>query len=198
MDEKTEALREIFTSVTDEDTITESQQQTRGSLSAQDDERVGERLSSVVEAMRERYEFETDLDHDELLALVRGFYDGESDGELASSLGVDPPTVFRARLDLHLLRESDLEFAVEPSTFRARAGEDDETLAEAFGTDVESVERFRQVLTAQEESIAANDRYRDEFDAILAESDLSGRMTEDVQRSGLEDATEGMETNVSF
>ena len=58
MNEKTEELRDIFTDVTDgEDTITESQEDTRGSLE-RDERSDEERLRSVVQQMRERYAFE--------------------------------------------------------------------------------------------------------------------------------------------
>jgi len=47
MDEKTEELRDIFIDVTDEDTVTESQEETRGSLI--DREGIRDRLEGVVD-----------------------------------------------------------------------------------------------------------------------------------------------------
>ena len=179
MNEKTEELREIFTNVTDEETVTESQEEGRGSLE-QDERTVEERLESVIEQMRERYGFDTPFATDELIELATLFYDGESDDEIADELGADADEVFSARLSVHLVRD------------------DDAALAEEYGVSADEIRRYREVAAATAESRAANDRYRDEFDSILADADIAGRMTTDVREDGLEDATEGMETDVSF
>jgi hypothetical protein len=60
------------------------------------------------------------------------------------------------------------------------------------------VRRYRDALAARDESRAANDRYRDEFDSILADADLTGGLTDDVKEDGLRDATEDAEVDVSF
>lgn len=196
MNEKTEELRDIFTDVTDgEETITESQEDTRGSLER--DERTDEeRLESVVTQMRERYEFDTGLSDDELIGVARGFYDDEGDEEIAEKLGVDAAEVFEARMSLHLIADDDAD-EVDLAAIRDRE-EDDATLATEYDIDEESVSRYRRVAEAEDESRTANDRYRDEFDSILADAGLSEQMTSDVREDGLEDATEGMETDVDF
>jgi len=61
-----------------------------------------------------------------------------------------------------------------------------------------TVRRYRRVVETQQERQIVNDRFRDEFETVLQDRDLSDRMTEDMQKDGLDDATEGMETNVSF
>jgi len=195
MNEKTQQLREIFTDVTDgEATITESQEDTRGSLAGDGSE--DDRLEAVIEQMNDRYGFETPLSVADLVSLAKGFYDGDSDAEIADEIGTDPETVFDARLSLHLLREDDAD-GVDLAAIRNRA-DDDATLAEEYGVSEADIERYRTVADAEDESRTANDRYRDEFDSILADADLAGRMTSDVREDGLEDATEGMETNVEF
>jgi len=195
MNEKTQQLREIFTDVTDgEATITESQEDTRGSLAGDGSE--DDRLEAVIEQMNDRYGFETPLSVADLVSLAKGFYDGDSDAEIADEIGTDPETVFDARLSLHLLREEDAD-GVDLAAIRNRA-DDDATLAEEYGVSEADIERYRTVADAEDESRTANDRYRDEFDSILADADLAGRMTSDVREDGLEDATEGMETNVEF
>ena len=202
MDEKTEELRDIFIDVTDEDTVTESQEDTRGSLADTDSGDIEEQIESVIDSMRGRYEFETDLSDEQLVEIVERFYEGDSDAEIARELGddVSRTNVVRARLDLHLVREQDTDAPFDLDEFRARVNEDASTadLAEAFDVSESTVRRYRRVIEAQNESRQANDRYRDEFDSILSEAELSERMTEDVQQDGLEDATEGMETDVSF
>ncbi|ELY91350.1 hypothetical protein C483_09931 [Natrialba hulunbeirensis JCM 10989] len=196
MNEKTEELRDIFTNVTDgEETITESQEDTRGSLE-KDEQTDEERLESVVAQMRERYEFETPLSDDDLIAVAKAFYDDQSDQAIADDLGADPDTVFEARMALHLVGEDDAD-EVDLVAIRDR-DEDDETLAEEYDVSAAEIRRFRHIAAAQDESRAANDRYRDEFDSILADADLSAQMATDVREDGLEDATEGMETNVDF
>ena len=196
MNEKTEELRDIFTDVTDgEETITESQEDTRGSLST-DDRSEQERLENVVTQMLERYGFETPLSTDELVRVARGFYDGESDGDVADDLGTDEETVFEARMSLHLVGEDDAD-EVDLVAIRSR-DESDGTLADEYDVTEAQIRRYRRVAEAQDESRAANDRYRDEFDSVLADADIASRMTTDVREDGLEDATEGMETDVEF
>ncbi|QRV17013.1 conditioned medium-induced protein 4 [Haloterrigena salifodinae] len=196
MNDKTEELREIFTDVTDgEETVTESQENSRGSLE-RDDRSDEERLESVVQQMRERYAFETPLTDDELIAVARGFYDGEDDADIAADLDVDEETVFEARMSLHLVGEDDAD-EVDLAAIRDRE-EDDATLADEYDVSEPQIRRYRRVAAAEDESRAANDRYRDEFDSILADAELSERLTTDVREDGLEDATEGMETDVEF
>ena len=195
MDEKAAELRDIFTSVTDEETVTESQDAGRGSLE-QDERTIDERVRAVVERMRERYDFETSLGTDALLTVVRGYYEDEDDEEIGSSLDVSPEEVFEARCSLHLVDESE----TGPVDLVAlREGDDsDADLAERFDCSEETIRRSRAVADALAESRAANDRYRDEFDSALADADIADRMASDVRKDGLEDATEGMETDVSF
>ncbi|MFP8953293.1 conditioned medium-induced protein 4 [Natrialbaceae archaeon A-arb3/5] len=196
MNEKTEELRDIFTDVTDgEATVTESQEDTRGSLET--DERTNEeRLESVVTQMRERYEFETSLSDDDLIAVAKAFYEDETDAEIADELGVDSDAVFEARMSLHLVAEDDAD-EVDLVAIRDRE-EDDAALADEYDVSEAEIGRYRRVAEAQDESRTANDRYRDEFDSVLADAELSERLTTDVREDGLEDATEGMETDVDF
>ena len=196
MNEKTEELRDIFTDVTDgEDTITESQEDTRGSLE-RDERSDEERLRSVVQQMRERYAFETPLSDDELITVARGFYDDRTDADLAAELAVDEDVIFDARLSLHLIDEDDAD-EVDLAVIRDRE-EDDAALAAEYDVSESQIRRHRRVAEAQTQSRTANDRYRDEFDSILADADITERMTTDVREDGLEDATEGMETDVDF
>jgi len=121
MDDKTAELRDIFLDATDgEGTVTERQAERRGSLVDGDPEAVDASLRDLVATMRDRYDFDTDLDADGYVRLIRGFYDGTDDDTLAEALGIDRETVVRARLDCHLVREDDAETpAVEASRERA-------------------------------------------------------------------------------
>lgn len=197
MDEKTEELRDLFLDVSDDGTVTEQQEETPGSLT--DEQPENERLNDVIERMGERYEFETDWDDESYRRLVRGFFDEESDAELASALDTDERSVTRARMDLHLIREADTEFPFELRELRRlRTGEEEVDLVEELDTDEATLERALCVIETQDEARTANDRFRDEFEEIVTDGDLSSRLARDAREDGLEEATEGMETDVSM
>src|SRR6056297_2694288 len=108
VDRKTEELRDIFMDVAGDDTVTESQEESRGSLTDRPD--VDAALHDVVETLRDRYGFSTDLDDDALVELVELVYDDHTDAEIAAELDadVDAFEVFLARTDLHLVDDDDL------------------------------------------------------------------------------------------
>lgn len=199
MDEKTAELRDIFIEATGADTVTETQQAERGSLTA-DERRARERVATLVETMRERYDFETDLSDDALVELVERFFDEEDDEQIAAALDSDAETVFRARLDLHLLREADRDAPVDLAELRSLVAESADLATCAAELDVEEsvVRRYYRVIEARNEARRANYRFSDEFAELLTDSDLSGRLASDARESGLQEATEDMETDVSF
>jgi hypothetical protein len=200
MDEKTEKLRDIFVDVAGDETVTESQAEARGSLIEEDDEAIAARLEDVLERMQERYGFDSDLDEEALYAVVRRFYEGEDDATIAEALDIDEEAVFLARTDLHLLREADVDppFAFEELRELLDAEYTVSEMAAVLDADEPAVQRYRRVLETQRESRQVNGRFRDEFEEILTDADLGTRMTEDVRETGLEDATDGMETDISF
>lgn len=198
MDEKTEELRDIFMSVSDEETVTETQAETRGSLSGPDEEHVAERLRELVETLRERESFDTDLETATYVEVIRGFYDGADDEAIADRIDRSAVTVFHARLDLHLVRESDRDAPFDLCVLRQRRDADDETLADDLGVDPETVAHYRQVVAAEDAARAANHRYQREFDELLTDAELAGRFAEGVKDDGLREAAEDIETDVSF
>ncbi len=201
MDEKTEELRDIFTDVADSDTVTESQETSRGSLLDRDESGVREALLDVVGQMRERYGFDTGLDDDAVVELVHAYYDGASDTEIADRLDVSRSTVVRARLDVHLFRPADRDAPFDRDALRDRVLDDDPPsnadLADEFGVAPSTVRRYRRVIEAEARSRRVNQRYRQAFDDVLVDADLTG-ITDGVREDGLEDATDGLESNVSF
>jgi hypothetical protein len=200
MDEKTEELRDIFMDVTDEATVTEQQEETHGSLSSEAE--VDERLEAVIARMRDRYDFGTTFLNDELVTVVRGFYAGDSDAEIARDLGDASlsKTVSRARIDLHLIKDSDTDAPFDMDDLRDLLDDGASTTDCADELDVSesTIRRYRRVVETQREQQTINNQFRDDFETILQDRDLSDRMTKDIQKDGLDDATEGMETNVSF
>ena len=200
MDEKTRQLRDIFMDVAEDATVTERQEESRGSLASE--ERVDERLRETVESMRERFDFRSDLPTETLVTVARRFYAGDSDAEIASALddGPDPETVGRARIDLHLVTEGDLEAPFDLDALRdgLDEGRSAADVADALDASEAAVEHYRHVLETERERKVVNDRYHEEFDRLLADRDLEERLTGGTRETGLEDATEGMESNVSF
>lgn len=198
MDEKTEELRNIFMEVAEEDTVTERQEESPGTLTGE--QPVDDRLDALIARMREQYEFDTGLDTEQLRSIARGFFTGISDEELAERIDEGPESVFLARLDLHLLRESDRDVSFDFEAFRETiaTGESLENLATRFDADEAEVKRARLVVTAEREMRKTNYRFRDEFDELLGDGDLAEHITEEVTDDGLKDATEGVEVNTSF
>jgi hypothetical protein len=196
MDEKTESLRDIFIDVTDESTVTERQEDTRGSLAREGTPE--ERTRDVIEAMDDRYDRSTGLDMESLVDLVATFYADEDDAAIADTLDESPETVERARLDLHLVRERDIDAPIEPSALRERLDDTDAaTVAADLDTTESTVERYRRVAETQAARRAVGDRFREAFDEIYLDTDLDAH-TDDVTRDGLDEATEGMENELSL
>lgn len=198
MDEKTEALRELFVEVTDADTVTETQEESRGSLAG--DRSTSERLESIIERMQAEFDFRTSLDTTALVSIVDGFYQGESDSAMADSLDVSRRTVYRARLELHLIRDRDLDAPFDLDTLRdlLDAGTSTDDIATSLEVSESTVRRYRRALQAQEASRRVSDRYRSEFQDVLIDVELGTSLTDSVTDDGLADATDGMESNVSF
>ncbi len=199
MDEKTEELRDIFIDVADGDTVTESQEEARGSLTA-DEDAVKEKLADAVGRMREEFEFETELDDAALQTVVRRFYDGDDDTAIAEELDVERAAVVEARYDLHLLRERELQPPFELSALRELLEEKNTVagVAEALEVSPSTVRKYREVLAVRDAIRRVNGRFTDEFAELLTDADIEEGLTDDVKQDGLDEATEGMETNVSF
>jgi len=195
MDEKTEQLRDIFMDVSEEGTVTESQAETRGSLGSEGDD--DERLHEVVATLRERESFATDFETETYVRLVRAFYDDEGDSEIAAALETTAEEVFRARMDLHLIRGDELD-AVDASEVRDRREESDDAIADALDADAATVRRARRVVATEDAARAANHRYRTQFEETLTDAAISGEYAGGVRDDGLEEAAEDIETDVSF
>jgi hypothetical protein len=192
MEDKTEELRDIFQSVADEDTVTESQEDARGSL-ATDEAGVDEAIADVVARMRDRYEFETDLPEDVLVTVVREFFGGADDAAIAGAIDAEEETVFRARLDLHLVREDDAPVDTEVLR-RQFADATDETVAKELGVPIEDVHRARAVLETRTAARRVSDRFRAAFEDAVADAAISSPMTAGVRDDGLDEATEDIDS----
>lgn len=200
MDDKTQELRDIFLDVSEDETVTESQEDTHGSL-ASDDE-IDARLAETIDRMRENFEFQTDLDDDTLVTVVRAYYSGDSDEEIAAAVDADVSAsdVRTARLDLHLLRPEDTEVEFDITALREQLEADTpaEEIAADLDIDEETVEEYRNVLRVRALIQRTNARYPIEFEDALQDTQIAERLTHDTREDGLEEATEGQEVDVSF
>jgi hypothetical protein len=198
MDEKTEELRDIFLETTGSDTVTERQEASRGSLKDDAGDSSDERLSELVERMRERFAFESSLSTPELVTVLRGFFDGTSDADLAAVLDVSESTVFEARMDLHLVTEADRTPVDDAVHSLVVADASFEECLGAVDADADVVRRSYLLNVSRVAATRASHRFRDEFAELLTDEDLSHRLASDARRDGLKDATEDLETDVSL
>lgn len=199
MDDKTEQLRNLFMDITEESTLTETQEETRGSLSST--EQIDERLERTISEMDERYEFSTTLTHEQLATVVKGYFDGKSDEEIARELGdTSQGTITHARTDLHLLRDHETNGPFDLGKLRQLLdrGASVETCADELDVSTATIRRYRRIVAAKAEKQRVQDRFYEEFENALTDRELSDQMAREIREDGLEDATEGMESNVSF
>lgn len=220
MDEKTADLRDLFVDATGSESVTERQDAARGTLVDGDEESVDATARDLVAAMRERYGFSTDLDDDAYVLVARGRFEDDDDAETAAALrdalaerddaeadAVDAETVRKARLDLHLVRESDrevgdddadAEFAYADLKRLTAAGNSIVECAEELGATPDRVARYAAVARTDIASTRANDRFRDAFRDLLTDADIEGSLASDAREDGLKEATEDIETDVSL
>lgn len=198
MEEKTEKLRDIFLSVSDEETVTASQAESHGSLT-DEGASVEHRLGELLEGLREKFGFETELADEQRRTIIEQFYDGRSDEQIADELDCAESTVFDARMELHLIRDSEPSLADNHlEVLRENPAADTATLADRIGTDERTVRQDHAVLQAQDRSRRASQRFVTSYQEILTDRDLTNQFATDTQDDGLTDATDGAETNVEF
>lgn len=200
MDEKTEELRDIFQSIADSDTVTESQERGRGSLASE--ESVREDLEAVVTRMDTELGFDTTLSTEDLVTVVERYYEGDSDREIAAALGDESleRTVARARLDLHIVRDEDREapFSLDELREHLDGDESVQSIADALDTSPTEVRFYTRVIEAERERRRVADRYREAFEDALQDRDLAERLTSSVEETGLEEATADQEVDVDM
>jgi hypothetical protein len=226
MDEKTSELRDLFVETTGSETVTERQAESRGTLTDRDEAAVDERVRGLVAAMRERYDFSTDLDDATYARIARGRFEEADDEAIATALAeereadgeeaetgagsgsgaapvVEPAIVRDARFDLHLVREADREVDDAPFEYDdlKQLPAEERSIpecAEALDADPDVVAKHARVARVDLTSTRANDRFRDEFRDLLTDAEIEGSHAETAREDGLEEATEDMETDVSL
>lgn len=194
--EKADELRDVFESVTDETTVTEEREEERGTL--RDEEAIRRDLRELVEEAVEERGIDTSLSADELVAVVRGYFEGRDDAAIADAVDADAGTVRRARVQLDLVREEDRDAPMDLDAVRDRLDEGATTsdLAERFDV-AEGTARFYARVAKADRRAGRAGGYRDRF-ASVVQADVADDLTSSAQTDGLEGATEDMEVDVDI
>ncbi|MFB6281688.1 MAG: conditioned medium-induced protein 4 [Haloferacaceae archaeon] len=196
MDDRSEELRDLFVETTGADEVTERQRDDRGSLLGGADPAA---VRAVIDRMRDRYAFGSDLGDSALVRVAAGFFEGADDEAIAADIDAGADAVFRARMDLHLVRDADRDAPFDLDALRERVAEgaDDDAIARDLGADPATVARYRRVVESEAAARRANDRFRDAFADLLADAP-SDRLADEAREDGLAEAAEDIETDVSF
>lgn len=181
MASRMDQLRDIFDAVSTESTFVERQQTGHGRLRSE--RAIDEALCDLVAEMRARYRFRTSLTDEQLVRVVRGFYGGESDTDIARALGDASlaAVVARARVNLHLFRTRDAD--VERLRAVARLLDDGASAtatAAALGVNESTVRRDRRLLSARRDAVRVHHRYQTEFESLLG--DATPSISADLRR----------------
>jgi hypothetical protein len=169
--ERVRSLRELYASVATESTFTEHQEAARGAVP--DDRDVETGLRELIAEMRARYGFRSGLDDAALAAVVRGFYAGSSDGEIAERLGVRAGQVARARRNLHLFRPADTDAPFDLVALREAlsAGATAAEAAGELGVPESTASRYAGVLRRRADARRSGYYYPAEFESLLGVAD---------------------------
>ena len=208
MDDRTEELRDLFESVTGTGTVTERQERGRGSL-AQGTEPAAA-IEATIEDLRSSLSVETGLPTEALVSVVEGFYAGQTDAELAAAVDaeidgaesepdpIDPETIGRARLDMHLVREAERPPEDTISALREieTGAKTVQSVAAALDRPESTVERWLAVRETQAERRRVADRFRQAFESALGDRDIADRLTASLEATGLDESLADQEVDV--
>jgi hypothetical protein len=172
MGSKYDELRDVFTSVAGEASFTERQHQERGRVHSDDE--VHADLTAVVTAMRATYGFRSSLSDDDLAVVVRRFFAGDDDGELAARLDVSTDVVERARINLHLFRPADTDAPFDLRALQTLLddGLSDAACAEALDVGASTVAHYRRVLAARRAALRAGDSWVLQFADVVSSAGI--------------------------
>jgi IS30 family transposase len=187
MSGRTDQLRDLVLKMGASTKVVEQQAKQHGNLRGSSD--IDRALLGVVREMIKAYNIQTKLTPEQLAAVVRLFYKGLSDTEIAEQLGDRAlnKTVSRARIKLHLFRESDLKPPFDRDQFMRLAdeGRSVKEMSEALGVAPSTISEYRNIFDSQR--AAERDGYIKRFEEILSDQDVSERMTSHISKDGLQD-----------
>jgi DNA-binding NarL/FixJ family response regulator len=187
MSGKTDQLRDLVLKIGASTKVVEKQATRHGSLRGSDE--IERALLGVVKEMIKQYSIQTKLSPEQLSSVVRLFYKGLSDTEIAEQLGDRAlnKTVSRARIKLHLFRETDLKAPFDEQEFirLSEAGKSVKDMAEALRVAPSTISEYRNIFDSQKAS--ERDGYTKRFLDILSDQDVSERMVTAHTEDGLQD-----------
>lgn len=187
MSGRTDQLRDLVLKIGATTKVVEKQATRHGSLRGSGEIEMA--LLGVVREMIKQYGIQTKLTAEQLSSVVRLFYKGLSDTEIAEQLGDRAlnKTVSRARIKLHLFRESDLKPPFDKDEF-LRLGESNKSvkeMAESLHVAPSTISEYRNIFDSQKAS--ERDGYTKRFLEILSDQDVSERMVTAHTEDGLQD-----------
>ncbi len=187
MSGKTDQLRDLVLKMGASTKVVEKQATQHGALRGSSD--IERALLGVVKEMIKHYNIQTKLTPEQLATVIRLFYKGLSDTEIAEQLGDRAlnKTVSRARIKLHLFRESDLKPPFDKGEFirLSGTGKSVKEMAEALGVAPSTISEYRNIFESQK--AAERDGYTKRFLEILSDQDVSERMVTSHIKDGLQD-----------
>jgi DNA-binding NarL/FixJ family response regulator len=187
MSGKTDQLRDLVMKIGASTKVVEKQATRHGSLRGSGE--IEAALLGVVKEMINQYQIQTKLTPEQLSTVVRLFYKGLSDTEIAEQLGDRAlnKTVSRARIKLHLFRDTDLKPPFDKQQFivLSDAGKSVKEMAEALKVAPSTISEYRNIFESQKAS--ERDGYTKRFLEILSDQDVSERMVTAHTEDGLQD-----------
>jgi predicted transcriptional regulator len=187
MSGRTDQLRDLVLKIGASTKVVEKQAIRHGSLRGSTE--IERALLSVVKEMIKQYNIQTKLSPEQLSSVVRLFYARLSDTEIAEHLGDRAlnKTVSRARIKLHLFRESDLKPPFDKAEFirLSEAGKSVKDMAESLGVAPSTISEYRNIFESQR--AAERDGYIKRFLEILSDQDVTERMVTAHVQDGLQD-----------
>jgi DNA-binding NarL/FixJ family response regulator len=187
MSGRTDQLRDLVQKIGASTKVVEKQATRHGSLRGSSE--IERALLGVVKEMVKQYNIQTKLSPEQLSTVVRLFYKGLSDTEIAEQLGDRAlnKTVSRARIKLHIFRESDLKPPFDKGEFirLSEEGRSVKEMAETLGVAPSTISEYRNIFESQKAS--ERDGYTKRFLEILSDQDVSERMVTAHAEDGLQD-----------
>jgi DNA-binding NarL/FixJ family response regulator len=187
MSGKTDQLRDLVLKMGASTMVVEKQATQYGALRGSSE--IERALLGVVKEMIRQYNIQTKLTPEQLATAVRLFYKDLSDTEIAERLGDRAlnKTVSRARIKLHLFRESDLKPPFDKEEFQrlSQSGRSVKEMAVALGVAPSTISEYRNIFESQKAS--ERDGYIRRFLEILSDQDVSERMVTHISEDGLQD-----------
>jgi DNA-binding CsgD family transcriptional regulator len=184
---KTDQLRELVLKISPTTKVVEKQASKHGNLRGSSE--IERALLVVVSEMIKVYNIQTKLSPRQLASVVRLFYKGQSDTEIAEELGDRAlnKTVSRARIKLHLFRESDLKAPFDKDTFLrlSDAGKSVKEMSVALSVAPSTISEYKNIFESQR--LAERDGYTRRFKEILSDQDVSEKMVSHISKDGLQD-----------